>query len=177
MKIVHLTALGVAALGLAACGHATPAAPTTRPAAAANPFAHTDWTTATGYHCPSDGQRVLLDKVVTGDLTGDGVPDAVVVLTCDTTTSSNPVQVAAFDGSSPDPAHPRSLGVLIAADDPAFYVRQATATIAAGTVTVTGQAIGSDEPLAADPDITLTQTFTYRGGTLVPGPRTVVHRG
>lgn len=110
-----------------------------------------------------------LAQAVYGDITGDGVSDAVVSLTCSTSTSSNPIQVEAFDGRS-NPAHPRAIGVLIEAQDP-MYVEKAEITIARPDVTVMGHAVGQDAALAAGPQVRFTQTFTYRDGKLVAGPR------
>lgn len=193
MRVGALVTTGLVGvgLGLGACGQARPpsavpapsapsagSAPSAEPAGsgssggptAPGPLGGTDWTSAAGYRCPSDDQRVLVDRVVYGDITGDGVPDAVVTLTCSTTTSSNPLQVQAFDGAS-SPTHPRSLGVLFAGDDP-LYLKQATVTIAhGGSVRLSGQALGPDAALAATPDIHVTQTFTYSNHALHPGPR------
>jgi hypothetical protein len=187
-RLVPLAVLGAGLLGLTACGSPAPgvaappsappvpsssAAGTSAPAApgagAASPLKGADWATVTGYRCPSDDQKVLVDQVVYGDITGDGVPDAVVSLTCSTVTSTNPLQVEAFDGSS-SPTHPRSLGVLISDRDP-IYLEKADITIAHPTVTVAGEAVGPDAPLAAGPQVRLTQSFTYRDGTLHPGTR------
>jgi len=178
---VGLAASGLAVSGLAACGAPapTPAAPTTSSAtppssaaakpAAASPLQGADWAKVTNFRCPLDDQRVLVDKAVYGDITGDGVADAVVSLTCSTTTSSNPLRVEAFDGTSA-PAHPRSLGVLVSETDP-IYVEQADVTIAHPTITLSAQALGPDEAMAAGPQVKFTQTFTYRDGTLRSGPR------
>jgi hypothetical protein len=139
-------------------------------AGATDPLRHTDWTTATNYQCPSTDQRVLLDQAAYGDFTGDGVNDAVVSLTCSTTTSSNPVQVAAFDGAS-EPAHPRLIGVLLSDRDPALYVEHVQLAVTANTIRLSGNGIGPDEALATSPHIHLEQTFTFSDGRLTPGPR------
>lgn len=181
---VGLAAAGLAVSGLAACGSPAPApapvAPTSSaeattsvaPApAAASPLQGADWAKATNFRCPLDDQQVLVDKAAYGDITGDGVADAVVSLTCSTTTSSNPLRVEAFDGTS-SPAHPRSLGVLVSETDP-IYVEQADVTIAHPTITLSARALGPDAALAAGPRVTFTQTFTYRDGRLRAGPRTM----
>jgi hypothetical protein len=183
-RLVPVAVLGALVVGLTACGSPAPttgtepppsasavpsSVPSSSPALAASPLASADWATVTGYRCPSADQKVLVDQVVYGDITGDGVPDAVVSLTCSTETSSNPLQIEAFDGSS-GPAHPRSLGVLISDRDP-IYLEKADITIAHPTVTVSGQALGPDAPMAAGPQVRLTQSFTYRDGTLRPGSR------
>jgi len=178
---VGLAAAGLAVSGLAACGSPAPAAPVA-PApsaaatssaapkpAAASPLQGADWAKVTNFHCPLDDQQVVVDKAVYGDITGDGVADAVVSLTCSTTTSSNPLRVEAFDGAS-TPAHPRSLGVLVSETDP-IYVEQADVTIAHPTITLSAQALGPDAAMAAGPQVKFTQTFTYRDGTLRSGPR------
>ncbi|WP_028934235.1 hypothetical protein [Pseudonocardia spinosispora] len=166
----RLLALGALTIGLTACGApAAPPTPPAPPAAPANPLAGVDWATATTFTCPLPEQKVEVVGTEYGDVTGDGVPDAVVSLTCSTTTSSNPIQVEAFDGVS-DRAHPRSLGVLIEAADP-MYVEKAEITIARSEVTVVGHAVGENEALAAGPQVRFTQTFTFRDGTLHAGPR------
>ncbi|HEV7790829.1 MAG TPA: hypothetical protein VGP05_17625 [Pseudonocardia sp.] len=187
-RLVPVAVLGALALGLTACGAPAPGADTQPPApaepsstdagasapaapkaGAASPLTGADWATLTGYRCPAEDQKVLVDQVVYGDITGDGVSDAVVSLTCSTTTSSNPLRIEAFDGSS-SPMHPRSLGVLISDSDP-IYLEKADVTIAHPTVTVSGEALGPDAPLAAGPHVRLTQSFIYRDQTLRPGPR------
>ncbi|MCU1649569.1 MAG: Transrane protease, serine 13 [Pseudonocardia sp.] len=187
-RMVPVAVLGALVLGLTACG-APASGPDPQPPAsaepsstgagasasaapkvdAASPLEGADWTTVTGYRCPAEDQKVLVDQVIYGDITGDGVSDAVVSLTCSTTTSSNPLRVEAFDGSS-SPTHPRSLGVLISDRDP-IYLEKADVTIAHPTVTVSGEALGPDAPLAAGPHVRLTQSFTYRDHTLRPGTR------
>jgi hypothetical protein len=176
-----LAAFGVAAVGLAGCGSPAPAsstgeaAPPSSSAAPApapapvSPLLGADWAKVTTFRCPSDDQRVLVDNVVYGDITGDGVGDAVVSLTCSTTTSSNPLRIEAFDGTSA-PDHPKSLGVLVSETDP-IYVEEADVTIANPSVTVAARALGPDAAMAAGPQVKFTQTFTYRDGTLHPGPR------
>lgn len=180
---VGLAAAGLAVSALVACGSPAPsqAAPGALAASAAatssasprppaaSPLQGADWAKVTSFRCPSPDQKVLVDHVTYGDITGDGVADAVVSLTCSTETSSNPLRIEAFDGTSPR-AHPRSLGVLVSETDP-LYVEQAEVTIAHPTVTVSGKALGADAPLAAGPQVPFTQTFTYRDGTMRPGPR------
>lgn len=174
-----LAAFGAVAVGLGGCGSPAPASTTPDAAppsssdapdqAAVSPLLGADWAKVTTFRCPSDDQRVLVSNVEYGDITGDGVADAVVSLTCSTTTSSNPLRIEAFDGSSP-PAHPKSLGVLVSETDP-IYVEEADVTIANPSVTVAARALGPDAPMAAGPQVKFTQTFTYRDGTLHPGPR------
>ena len=178
---VGLAAAGLAVSGLAACGAPAPspasptmssATPTSAEApkpAAASPLQGADWAKVTNFRCPLDDQQVLADKAVYGDITGDGVADAVVSLTCSTTTSSNPLRVEAFDGAS-GPAHPRSLGVLVSETDP-IYVEQADVTIVHPTITLSARALGPDAAMAAGPRVKFTQTFTYRDGALQSGPR------
>ena len=161
----RVLALAAVAFGVLSCGHPQPPAASHK----ASPLAATNWTTSTSYRCPSDDQQVQLDKVVYGDITGDGVADAVVSLTCSTTTSSNPLQIEAFDGAS-SPNHPRSLGVLFAADDP-LYLEKATISITQGKISLDGWAIGPDAPLAAGPQVHVTQAFTYLNHAVTPGPR------
>ena len=84
-------------------------------------------------------------------------------------TSSNPLRIEAFDGTS-GPTHPRSLGVLISDENP-IQLEKADVTIAQPTVTVSGEALGPDAPLAAGPHVRLTQSFTYRDHTLRSGTR------
>ncbi|HEX4246938.1 MAG TPA: hypothetical protein VH008_03665 [Pseudonocardia sp.] len=170
-------AVGLAAVGLAGCGSSTStsagsassAAPTTSTKPAASPLKGADWAKVTSFRCPAPDQKVLVDHVTYGDITGDGVPDAVVSLTCSTETSSNPLRVEAFDGTSPQ-AHPRSLGVLVSETDP-LYVEEAEVTIAQPTVTVSGKGVGPDAALAAGAQVEFSQTFTYQNGTMHPGPR------
>jgi hypothetical protein len=177
--LAGLAVFGVAVVGLAGCGSPAPAGPTSEAApptssdapqaAPVSPLLGADWAKVTTFHCPLDDQRVLVANVEYGDLTGDGVADAVVSLTCSTTTSSNPLRIEAFDGTSA-PDHPKSLGVLVSESDP-IYVEEADVTIASPSVTVAARALGPDAAMAAGPQVKFTQTFTYRDGALHPGPR------
>ena len=141
---------------------------TTQPATT-NSLRSTKWTSATNFRCPSSDQQVVLDKVVYGDFTGDGKDDAVVALTCTTATSTNPLNIEAFDGAS-SPDHPESLGVLVSFDDP-LYVEKVDIAITGSTVNLAGAGLGPDAALAAGPTVRFTQSFTYQSGRLQPAER------
>lgn len=51
--------------------------------------------------CENPEQEAVVQTVVTADVTADGVADALIARTCDTTTSYHPSTVEVFDGSSP----------------------------------------------------------------------------
>ena len=188
---LRMVACGMAAGGVVACAwHPPSAAPLTGSASsgsasaptgsgsatsaaahptAASPLRATPWATATGFRCPSAEQQVVVDKVAYGDVTGDGVDDAVAVLSCTTASSANPLRIEAFDGSS-SPAHPRSIGVLIPFDDP-LYVEQVDIAIDGRTIQLSGAGVGPDAALAAGPTVRFTQSFTYRDGRTQPSTR------
>ncbi|MDT7635352.1 MAG: hypothetical protein QOI50_7282, partial [Pseudonocardiales bacterium] len=87
-RMVPVAALGALVLGLTACGAPAPGvgtppsgsdAPTSTDAGAsasaapkagaASPLKGADWATVTGYRCPAEDQKVLVDQVVYGDIT------------------------------------------------------------------------------------------------------------
>ena len=112
--------------------------------------------------CPHKGQKPVIQKVVTADVTGDGVHDALVARSCEAVTSYWPSTVEVFDGAS-QPAKPRRIGVLLdevgAADQP--WVTK----LRAGGREVTIEAHGVDELSDnACPDLNLTYRYRFSGG-------------
>jgi hypothetical protein len=63
--------------------------------------------------CPDSRQKILIQKVTTGDVNGDGTYDALVGHACSPITSYWPSEVDVFDGASSTSA-PKRLGTLLA---------------------------------------------------------------
>ncbi|UQU62872.1 hypothetical protein COUCH_28080 [Couchioplanes caeruleus] len=62
--------------------------------------------------CPNDGQKTVIRKVVTADVTGDGTYDALVARGCEARTSYFPSTVEVFDGASQS-SRPRRIATLL----------------------------------------------------------------
>lgn len=116
----------------AAAAPPTPAPPTPAPPAAALPLTARDWSHVRyPLECRPFPVRVLEHRY--GDLTGDGRPEAAVVVVCDAGAGSPPHHLFVYDGASPAGA-PRSLGELRAPR--VEFVRDVS--IGSGVVTATG---------------------------------------
>jgi hypothetical protein len=106
--------------------------------------------------CPNDGQKVIVQKVVTADVTGDGTYDALVARSCEAKTSYWPSTVEVFDGASSS-AKPRRVGVLLA--DVGASDQPWLTSLRVNGSTIAIEAYGVDKNSAnACADL----TFTYR---------------
>ncbi|GIF04114.1 hypothetical protein [Actinoplanes siamensis] len=102
-----------------------------------------------------------MQKLVYGDVTGDGVPDALVARTCEAATSYWPTTVEVFDGASG--ANPRRVGTLLTdvGDKDLPWFR--SMSVSGQTVTI--KAYGtSPRAERACADLELTYRYDYRGG-------------
>jgi hypothetical protein len=108
------------------------------------------------------GLGTLIDDVVTGDVTGDGRVDTLVVDRCNSSTSSWPQEIEVFDGAS-DPAHPTRLAILL--KDDKDYPRDLSVTVEpGGRVVVVGKGLSYTAPLCC-PDIDIRRVFSWSGGS------------
>jgi hypothetical protein len=89
----------------------TPGRPSSPAATAGNPWAGTDWARLT--RTPKcGGNPNVIQKVVVGDVTGDGLPEAVVLARCDASGGTPPSQLYVYTSGTTG-AGPRTLATLL----------------------------------------------------------------
>lgn len=120
----------------------------------------------------SEGYQTTAGLAGVHDLTGDGAAEAIVVVSCEASTSSWPGEVWVFDGAS-DPEQPSRLAVLLA-DDPA-YPRALVVSFQGSSLTVEASAMSAEASFAA-PDLTLRQSFSWNNGDFEAGPQELTPR-
>jgi hypothetical protein len=112
-----------------------------------------------------EGGKVAILKVVTADVTGDGVPDAIVRAQCAHSASEWPDSVYVYSDASGTPA---LIGTLLRQSDQSY-----ANTISAGGDTVTlGLVTWSSFAAGCCPDLHYSQRFTWTGSTFHAGART-----
>lgn len=114
----------------------------------------TDWSAQFGEMGCEAG--LVVEDVVYGELTSDGVTDAVVAASCDSTTSGNPDKVAVFEGTK---GGAERMGVLIEDSDP-LSLRVNGLTISGKTVTISALGFSENAALCC-PDRLYTQKFVF----------------
>lgn len=119
--------------------------------------------------CPT-GQAVEVQKLAFGDVTGDGVDDALLARACEPITSRWPSTVEVFDGTTAE--KPRRLGVLLADVGKADFPTVMDLSVSGGVLTVKAHGVGADSPQAC-PNLKLTYKYRYSGGELTRTGRTV----
>lgn len=106
--------------------------------------------------CPNDGQEPVVQKVITGDVNGDGTYDALVARGCEARTSYWPSTVEIFDGAS-SASSPKRLATLLTDVGPDDQPWLVSLRVDGGAVVI--KAYGVDKHSANGcPDL----TFTYR---------------
>ncbi|GLW31588.1 hypothetical protein [Actinoplanes regularis] len=110
--------------------------------------------------CRSKEQKVEVEKIVTGDLTGDGVDDVVVSRSCTAITSYYPSTVEIFDGAAGS-RHPKRIASLLGGDLDMPSVR--SVRLSGRTLTITAHGVGKKAPTAC-PNLKLTYDYKYSGG-------------
>lgn len=122
-----------------------------------------DWATMV-QPCPGGDRRsIIVQQVVTADVTGDGTHDALVVRSCRAATSYVPSTVEVFDGASSS-ADPRRVGTLLA--DVGRTDRPWVTRVRAGDGVVVVEANGVDRHSDRDcPDLHVTYRYRYGDGT------------
>lgn len=166
-------------VGLAGCsgGSAAPApagptpramtsAPAPTPgssAKVAEVLAHVDWARVVPMRC--DPIPVVVDQVLVADVTGDGVPDALVRVRCDAAAGSPPSSLFAYAGGAD--GGPTPLGPLVTERDDLLL---GAVTVADGVVSVraTGWS-GPDVPRCC-PDVQRVLRWHWDGSALAPLP-------
>lgn len=114
--------------------------------------------------CANPEQEALVQLVTTGDMTGDGTPDALVARTCDASTAYFPSTIEVFDGASPA-AGPKRVGEPMLTDvgptDQPWVIGMAVKDRA---VTVTAYGTGGTDSNAC-PKLKLTYRYQLDGDT------------
>jgi Protein of unknown function (DUF4232) len=110
------------------------------------------------------GGKVDVLKVVVADVTGDGVPDAIVRAECAHSASEWPDSVYVYSDASGTPV---LIGTLLSQKD-GMYAPSATPSGHAVTLGLVGW---STFAAGCCPDLHYTQTFTWNGSKFVPGAR------
>lgn len=110
------------------------------------------------------GGKVEVSKVVSADVTGDGIPDAIVRADCAHSASEWPDSVYVYSDASGTPTLVSTLvnqkaGVYVASITPA------ASAVKLGLLTWSKYAAG------CCPDLNYTQTFTWNGSTFTPAAR------
>ena len=130
----------------------------------------TDWTKKVKA-CPNAGQPVIIQQVVSGDLTGDGASDTAVARSCEARTSYWPSTIEVFDGASGS-----RIATLLADDGPGYMPWVTRLTVSRGTLTV--DAVGSDPHGSLScADLGLKYTFAHRDGALTRTDRVIRDAG
>jgi hypothetical protein len=117
-------------------------------------------------HCAGAGEGGKVDvlKVVTADVTGDGIPEAIVRMECRHSASEWPdtVQVYSKTGSTPT-----SIGTLLAPAASSY----ATGISASGSTVTLHTTTWSSFAPGCCPDLLYVQRFTWTGSSFAAGPR------
>ncbi|MEU8241808.1 hypothetical protein AB0C07_26455 [Actinoplanes missouriensis] len=148
----------------AATATTSPAATaTTSPAAAggASPIDEINWVN-TVEDCPNSGQKSVVQKVISADVTNDGTPDALIARTCEATTSYFPSTVEVFDGGSLV-TEPARIGTLLAEAGPTDQPWFTGLTTSGTEITVTANGTSGKKGNACA-DLSLTYGYRLTGG-------------
>ncbi len=126
-----------------------------------------DWASVVepSLNCPKPGRHaawyvVRARVAAVGDLTRDGRRETVVVSSCPSPTSSNPLIAFVYDGASRSSA-PHLLGKL----GENRYFRSLKVKIRGGHVRLYGEAVSKKAPRCC-PDLIVSQTYRWGGATL-----------
>ncbi|MEV1240600.1 hypothetical protein [Nonomuraea sp. NPDC049750] len=140
------------------------AAPATATAIAANAADRVDWASVVepALNCPKPRPRAAWYVVharvaAVGDLTRDGKRETVVVSSCPSSTSSNPLIAFVYDAAS-KPSTPRLLGKL----GKNRYFKSLKVAIQGGRVQLHGKALSDQAPRCC-PDLMVSQTYKWDG--------------
>ncbi|MEV0345533.1 hypothetical protein AB0H88_07195 [Nonomuraea sp. NPDC050680] len=131
---------------------------------AAGPLDRVDWASVVepALNCPKPRPRAAWYVVharvaAVGDLTRDGRRETVVVSSCPSSTSSNPLIAFVYDGAS-KPSAPRLIGKL----GKNRYFKSLKVAIRGGRVQLHGKAL-SDQAARCCPDLIVSQTYRWDG--------------
>ncbi|MEU6129420.1 hypothetical protein ABZ805_09630 [Saccharopolyspora sp. NPDC047091] len=155
------------------CAHAVPAA---LPVCAPGPprgLGDVDWPALIGKSWCPDELPVEPSVAYRGDLTGDGLDDAVVLVSCTAPTSGMPDEVRVYAGTAAENS-PRLLGIPLGprdgTDERGLFVD--SVDLLDGVLVVTSFGYGPGDP-NADPGFVVTDRFRWNGGTFDRGARDV----
>ncbi|MFI9590149.1 hypothetical protein [Nonomuraea sp. NPDC052265] len=131
---------------------------------ATDPFKGVDWAPVVerALHCPKPGPKdswyvVRARVAAVGDLTRDGRPETVVVSSCPSPTSGNPMIAFVYDGASRRSA-PRLIGEL----GKNRYFKSQNVTVQQGQVQLSGKVVSDRAPRCC-PDLLVRQTYKWNG--------------
>jgi hypothetical protein len=116
--------------------------------------------TRTATHCLPDVKKDEVFAVKYADLTGDGFAEALVTAACPSSTSQNPVAVYIYAGK--DRSRPLKLLATIGADHDLTEIKVNTH---GRTVSIDAHGRSTHTGLCC-PDLRITETWTWSGGTL-----------
>ncbi|MCA2180193.1 hypothetical protein LDL08_28830 [Nonomuraea glycinis] len=135
-----------------------------------------DWASVVepSLNCPEPGPHaawyvVRARVAAVGDLTRDGRRETVVVSSCPSPTSSNPLIAFVYDGAAGSSV-PHLLGKL----GENRYFRSLKVRIRGGHVRLYGKAVSEKAPRCC-PDLIVSQTYRWGGATLRRTAETVNH--
>lgn len=173
-SLVPILAMGTATADSTAAPAAAAAFEET--AQATNRFNGIDWAAVVeqALHCPkprpNDTWYVVRARVAAvGDLTHDGQPETVVVSSCPSPTSGNPVISFVYDGASKRSA-PRLIGAL----GKNRYFKSQNVTIRHGQVQLSGKVVSDRAPNCC-PDLIVRQTYKWNGTKFLRTSEKVTH--
>ncbi|GAA2883820.1 hypothetical protein Acy02nite_07610 [Actinoplanes cyaneus] len=122
--------------------------------------------------CPNKEQEVEVQKMATGDLTGDGVADVLVARSCTAITSYWPSTVEIFDGAAGG-EKPKRIGTLLGDLGPTDVPAVQSLKVSDRVLTITAYGRSKMAP-AACPDLKLTYQYKYSGGQFARTNRNAV---
>lgn len=114
-----------------------------------------------------EGGRVVVGTVVQADVTGDGLPDAIVRAACAHSASEWPDSVYVYSDAS---GSPQLIGTLLRQADASY----APHISASGRTVTLGLTSWSHYAAGCCPDLEYSQTFTWTGSAFTAGARTDV---
>jgi hypothetical protein len=140
----------------------------------ASGFAAVDWPIygRKFFNClPPSGQiwDQFLPVIRYADVTGDGIPDAVVEGACPSSTSPNPAMVIIFSGASPA-TRPAEIGRLPEGKN--YFFASMDMTLKGAVITLSGLAYGPTARLCC-PNLDITLAYRWRAGRFVRVSRAV----
>ncbi|MEU7744558.1 hypothetical protein [Nonomuraea sp. NPDC049158] len=157
-------ALGGGTANAATVDSAAAQATATSAANATGRLDRVDWASVVepALNCPKPKPRpawyvVRARVAAVGDLTRDGRRETVVVSSCPTSTSSNPLIAFVYDGAS-KPSAPHLLGKL----GKNRYFKSLKVAIRGGRVHLQGKALSDQAPRCC-PDLIVSQTYRWDG--------------
>ncbi|MGN6333505.1 MAG: hypothetical protein ACTHOD_17965 [Motilibacteraceae bacterium] len=128
----------------------------------ADVLAHVDWARIVPMRCAPI--PVVVDQVLVADVTGDGVPDALVKARCDAAAGSPPSSLFAYAGGEQGPT---PLGPLVTERDDVLL---GPVTTAGGVVSVKATSWSGPDVPRCCPDVERVLRWRWDGHALAPVP-------